>query len=125
MSILSPAESLGLAGAALDSRIRRAAGHVSDLTFARVAQRMRQDALENELTYERDGQYEPIPVMLRPLLAMNEQLAYVHHVCQRLTEALKRLPQLYLNDEKVARVIAITRRPFDSYPTFPRIAAAW
>ena len=107
-SILSPSESLGLAGAALDSRVRRAAGHVSDLTFAQIAQRMRQDAIDNELTYERDGQFEPIPVMLRPLLAMNDQMGYVHHVCQGLTDALKRLPALYLNDEKVRRVIAIT-----------------
>lgn len=107
-TILSPAESLGLAGAALDGRVRRAAGHVSDLTFARISDRLRQDAITNEFTYERDGQNEPIPIMLRPLLAMNEQMAYVHHVCQRLTEALKRLPQLYLNDENVERVIAIT-----------------
>ncbi len=107
-SILSPSESLGLAGRALDGRVRRAAGHVSDLTFARIAERLRQDAVDNEFTYERDGQNEPIPIMLRPLLAMNEQLAYVHHVCQRLTEALKRLPSLYLGDETVRRVIAIT-----------------
>ena len=60
------------------------------------------------VTYERDGKFEAIPIMLRPLLAMNEQLAYVHHVCQRLTEALKRLPSLYLNDANVKRVIAIT-----------------
>jgi carboxypeptidase Taq len=107
-SILSPSESLGLAGKALDGRVRRAAGHVSDLTFARIAERLRQDAIENEFTYERDGKNEPIPIMLRPLLAMNEQLAYVHHVCQRLTEALKRLPSLYLGDPDVRRVIAIT-----------------
>jgi carboxypeptidase Taq len=107
-SILSPSESLGLAGAALDSRVRRAAGHVSDLTFARIAERLHQDALTNQLTYERDGKYEAIPIMLRPLLAMNGQLSYVQHVCQRLTDALKRLPSLYLSDPDVRRVIAIT-----------------
>ncbi len=107
-SILSPSETAGLAGATLDSRIRRAAGHVSDLTFARIAQRLRDDALANELTYERDGKMEAIPVMLRPLLAMNEQLGYVQYVCQRLTEALKRLPSLYLNVEKIRRIVAIS-----------------
>lgn len=107
-AILSPSETLGLAGSSLDSRVRRAAGHVSDLTFAHISKRMRDDILLNDLTYERDGNMEPIPVMLRPLLAMNEQLAYVHHVCQRLTEALKRLPALYLNVEKIRKVIAIT-----------------
>lgn len=107
-SLLSPAETAGLSGATLDSRIRRAAGHVSDLTFATISKRMREDALANELTYERDGTMEPIPVMLRPLLAMSEQLGYVQYVCQRLTEALKRLPSLYLNNEKIRRIIAIT-----------------
>jgi carboxypeptidase Taq len=107
-AILSPSETLGLAGAALDSRVRKAAGHVSDLTFAQISKRLRDDALANELTYERDGTMEAIPVMLRPLLAMNEQMGYVHHVCQRLTEALKRLPSLYLNVEKIRKVIPIT-----------------
>lgn len=107
-TILSPNETLGLAGASLDSRVRKAASHISDLSFAQIGQRLRADALKNELTYERDGKFEPIPVMLRPLLAMNEQLSYVQHVCQRLTDALKRLPSLYLNDPAVKKVIAIT-----------------
>ena len=46
--------------------------------------------------------------MLRPLLAMSEQLDYVHYVCLRLTEALKILPQLYLDDEKIRKIIAIS-----------------
>lgn len=107
-SLLSPSETAGLSGATLDSRIRRAAGHVSDLTFSRIAKRLRDDALANELTYERDGQMEPIPVMLRPLLAMNEQLGYVQYVCQRITEALKRLPTLYLNVDTIRKIIAVT-----------------
>lgn len=107
-SLLSPSETAGLSGAALDSRIRRAAGHVSDITFARISKRLRDDALANELTYERDGKMEAIPVMLRPILAMQEQLGYVQYVCQRLTEALKRLPSLYLNVEKVRQIIKVT-----------------
>ena len=46
--------------------------------------------------------------MLRPLLVMPEQLSYVHHVCLQLTEALKRLPTLYLEDERVREIVAIT-----------------
>jgi len=107
-TILSPNETLGLAGATLDSRVRRAAGHITDLNYQQIAQRLREDAMANELTYERDGKFEPIPVMMRPLLAMNEQLSYVHHVCERLTDALKRLPSLYLSDPVVKKVIAIT-----------------
>ncbi len=32
----------------------------------------------------------------------------MHHVCLQLTEALKRLPTLYLEDERVRRIVAIT-----------------
>jgi hypothetical protein len=107
-TILSPNETLGLTGAALDSRVRKSASHINDLRFAQIGQRLRADAQKNELTYERDGKFEPIPVMLRPLLAMSEQLGYVQHVCQRLTDALKLLPSLYLNDPAVKKIIAIT-----------------
>ncbi|MBI1211167.1 MAG: hypothetical protein GC190_06865 [Alphaproteobacteria bacterium] len=106
--LISPIESLGLAGATLDSRVRKAASHISDLTYVGIAQNLLADAVANQMTYERDGKFEPIPIMLRPLLAMNDQLAYVHLVCLRLTEALKRLPSLYLNDENVRRIIPIT-----------------
>jgi carboxypeptidase Taq len=106
--VLSPAESLGLSGATLEGRVRRAAHHVADPTFARIADRLRTDAWANAMIYERDGEKEPIRIMLRPLLAMSEQLDYVHYVCLRLTEALKVLPQLYLDDEKVRKIIAIS-----------------
>lgn len=107
-SILSPNEALGLKGAALDSRVRRAGTHITDLAYRQIAQRLRDDALANELTYERDGAFEPIPVMMRPLLVMNEQVSYVNYVCEQLTDALKRLPSLYLSDPAVKRILAIT-----------------
>ena len=106
--LISPIESLGLAGATLDSRVRKAASHISDLTFGTIGQNLLTDVIASEMTYERDGKFEPIPIMLRPLLAMNEQMAYVHLVCLRLTEALKKLPSLYLNDPAIRRVIPIT-----------------
>src|SRR5882672_3286890 len=106
--VLSPAESLGLAGATLDGRVRRAANHVSDTTFSRIDDRLRADAFANQMIYEREGVIEPVRVMLRPLLAMREQLAYVHHVCLQLTEALRLFPSLYLEDENIRRILAIT-----------------
>ena len=106
--VLSPAESLGLSGASLDGRIRRAAHHVSDPVFARIAERLKADAWANQMIYERDGVQEPVRVMLRPLLAMREQLAYVHHVCIQLTEALKRFPALYFDDRRVRTILAVS-----------------
>ena len=106
--VLSPAEALGLSGATLEARIRRAANHVSDATFARIAERLRADAGGNEMIYEYEGVQEPVRLMLRPLLVMQEQLSYVHHVCLQLIEALKRLPDLYLQDEPIRKIVAIT-----------------
>jgi carboxypeptidase Taq len=106
--VLSPAEALGLSGATLEARIRRAANHVSDATFARIAERLRADARTNEMIYEHEGVQEPIRLMLRPLLVMQEQLAYVHHVCLQLIEALKRLPDLYLQDKQIRAILPIT-----------------
>ncbi|MFO1187301.1 MAG: carboxypeptidase M32 [Alphaproteobacteria bacterium] len=106
--ILSPAESLGLAGATLDGRIRRAAHHVSDAAFARIAQQLKADAFKNDLVYEHEGVRETVRVMLRPLLAMPEQLSYVHHVCQSVTDALKRVPVLHRQDVRVRQILAIT-----------------
>jgi len=106
--ILSPAEALGLSGATLEARIRRAANHVSDATFARIDERLRADARVNQLIYEHEGVEEPIRLMLRPLLVMQEQLSYVHHVCLQLIEALKRVPDLYLADERIRAILAIT-----------------
>jgi carboxypeptidase Taq len=106
--VLSPAEALGLSGATLEARIRRAATHVTDATFARIDERLRADARTNQMIYEHEGVEEPIRLMLRPLLVMQEQLSYVHHVCLQLIEALKRLPDLYLEDERIRAIVAIT-----------------
>ena len=106
--VLSPAEALGLSGATLEARIRRAANHVTDATFARIDERLRADARTNQMIYEHEGVEEPIRLMLRPLLVMQEQLSYVHHVCLQLIEALKRVPDLYLEDERIRAIVAIT-----------------
>ncbi len=106
--MLSPAEKLGLSGATLDNSVRRALNHVSDATLKRVAERLRINAEANSVVYERDGQREAVRIMLRPLLAMPEQINYVDHVCLKLAEALKQLPTLYLEDADVRRILAIT-----------------
>jgi carboxypeptidase Taq len=105
--LLTPAEALGLAGAHLDGRIRRALHQIADADLVRIATRLARDALDNDVSYERDGVLEPVRIMPRPLLVMPDQLGYVHHVCTQLTNALKRLPELYLTDPDVQQVLAI------------------
>jgi carboxypeptidase Taq len=106
--MLSPAEVLGLSGATLEARVCRAADSVANATLSRIAERLLADASANEMIYERDGAREVIRIMLRPLLAMPEQLGYVNHVCLRIIEALKRIPSLYLADERFRRILAIS-----------------
>ncbi|HTW35591.1 MAG TPA: hypothetical protein VMD53_13315 [Rhizomicrobium sp.] len=106
-AILSPAESLGLASAAGDSRLRNASHHVSDETLIRISDTLRDDALSNDVVYERAGEREPIRIMLRPLLAHRDQLTYVNTVCRRVTDALKRLPSLYLESADVRKLVAV------------------
>ncbi len=105
--MLTPAEELGLSGAALDARVRRAVSHIPDSTLAYVERRLADDARLNELIYERDGKIEPVRIMLRPLLIMPEQLSYLHSVCMRIVDALKRLPDLYLQDPAVRALLAL------------------
>ena len=65
--MLSPAELLGLSGATLDGRLRRAVHDVSDAMLQRVAERLRADALTHEVIYEHEGVAEAVRIMLRPL----------------------------------------------------------
>jgi carboxypeptidase Taq len=106
--VLSPAEQSGLSGAALETRVRRAALHVGDAELARAARRLMADAEASAVVYERDGVREAVRIMLRPLLVMPEQLSYVQRVCLEIVDALKRLPELYLEDPRIRRIVAIT-----------------
>ncbi|HXU57550.1 MAG TPA: hypothetical protein VN710_02310, partial [Verrucomicrobiae bacterium] len=106
--MLSPAESLGLSGATLEGRMRRAVHQVSDAVLQRIAQRLQADALTHEVIYEHEGVAEAVRIMPRPLLAMPEQLSYVHHVCLSIIEALKLTPALYLEDQRIRHIIAVT-----------------
>ena len=105
--VLTPAETLGLSGAILDARVRRAVNHIADAELDIVARRLTDDARANDLTYERQGVLEPVRVMLRPLLIMPEQQSYLHHVCTRAMAALARIPDLYVNDAEIRKLLPL------------------
>ncbi|HET6470558.1 MAG TPA: hypothetical protein VFG38_01885, partial [Pseudomonadales bacterium] len=105
--MLTPAEAVGLHGKRIDGRLRRAANRLSSATLAQFERRLRDDAWRNHVIYERDGVAEPVRIMLRPLGATQDQIAYVHHVCTVLTDALRRLGDLYLADADVRRTLAL------------------
>ncbi|MEO8224248.1 MAG: carboxypeptidase M32, partial [Gammaproteobacteria bacterium] len=105
--MLSPAEELGLAGAALDARVRRAVNHIPDATLHWLSRRLADDARLNGVVYERAGEIEPVRIMLRPLLVMPEQVTYLHNVCTVIVDALKRLPELYFSDPDVRAILPL------------------
>jgi hypothetical protein len=106
--MLTPIETLGLSGATLETRVRQALRDIPDATLRKLAAQLRADAFDNAVVYERAGVGEPVRIMLRPLLMMPEQLAYLHHACAKLVEALKRLPVLYFQDEAVREVMQLS-----------------
>jgi carboxypeptidase Taq len=122
---LTPAEQLGLAGAALDARVRQAVNFIPDSTLVHVARRLGEDARANDVVYVHEGTIETIRVMLRPLLIMPEQQGYLHQVCTRIMSALARLPELYARDPDVRSVVPLDdgeRALFDE--VWPAVAHA-
>ena len=107
-SSLTPFEERGLHGMSLDSRVRQAFYAVPPQVLADLDQRMTAEAFKRSLIYVRDGQAEAIRVMLRPTGIMPDQLAYLHYVSLTLINALKRLPDLYIQDFAIRSAVPLT-----------------
>jgi len=105
---LTPAEEQGLSGLSLDSQVRRAFFAMPSETVLDLVRRFPEEAARRKLTYMRDGQTETIRVMLRPTGVMPDQLAYLHFVSLTLINALKRLPELYIQDFAVRAAVPLT-----------------
>ncbi|MGH2521178.1 MAG: hypothetical protein ACRDH2_01635 [Anaerolineales bacterium] len=105
---LTPAEERGLRGLSLDSRVRRAFFAIPPQTITALVARMTEEAFRRKLVYMRDGQAEAIRVLLRPTGVMPDQLAYLHYVSLTLINALKRLPDLYVQDFAVREIVPLT-----------------
>jgi hypothetical protein len=96
--MLTPAEELGLGGLSLASRVRRAFYKSPPDEVIRLAADIREESARRHLIYLRDGKVDIIHVLPCPLTAMPDQLAYIHYVTQTVHNALKRLPDIYLQD---------------------------
>jgi carboxypeptidase Taq len=106
-TMLTPAEQLGLAGAALEARVRQAVNSIPASTLRHVARQLDDDARANDVIYAHDGVVDAVRIMLRPLLVMPEQLSYLHHVCSRIMSALARFPELYSRDADIRRLLPL------------------
>jgi hypothetical protein len=105
--MLTPAEEQGLSGLALASRVHRALERVGDTHIARLIDQLHQEAKARHLIYLHDGAMEAIRVLPCPITILPEQLAYIRHVTLTIEQALKRLPELYLNDDRVRETLRL------------------
>jgi hypothetical protein len=105
---LTRADESGLSGMSLDSRVRQIFYSIPPKTIAEMMNQMVEEAFKRKLIYVRDGQAEAIRVLLRPTAIMPDQVAYLHFVSLTLINALKRLPDLYIQDFAVREVAPLT-----------------
>jgi hypothetical protein len=106
--MLTPAEELGLSGLAVAGRVRQAFAKLPESAVLDLARRMREEAFRRHLIYLRDGAPDAIHVLPCPLTVLPDQLAYIHFVSLTILNALKRLPDLYLQDFAVREVLRVS-----------------
>src|SRR5258708_9461076 len=108
MAVLTPAEELGLSGLGLASRVRKAFYRIPEPQLLELMTRIREQAFRRHLIYLREGEWETIRVMPCPITVLPSQLAYIHSVSLTILNALKRLPEMYLQDFAIRDVLRLT-----------------
>ena len=106
--MLTPAEELGLSGLSLAGRVRKAFYTMSEPEVLALIERIREESFRRHLIYLRDGQVETVRVLPCPLTILPDQRSYIHSVSLTIQNALKRLPELYLQDFAVRDVLRIS-----------------
>lgn len=105
--MLTPAEEMGLSGLSLATRVRNAFEHIPEPELLRLMERIREEAVRRHLIYLRDGELDAIHVMACPLTMLPDQRAYLHYASLAIQNAMKRLPELYLEDETVRELLRL------------------
>lgn len=108
MAQLTSAEERGLIGTTLDAQLRRAFARLNPAEVQEVLGRMHEESMRRQIVYMRDSQAEVIPVMMRPTGVLPDQLGYMHFVALTLINALKRLPDFYIQDFAVRKVVPLS-----------------
>jgi hypothetical protein len=105
--MLTPAEELGLSGLSLAVRVRKAFYRISERQVVDLLGRIRDESFQRHLVYLRDGQMETIRVLPCPMTLLPDQRAYIHFASLTILNALKRLPELYIQDFAVRDVLRL------------------
>jgi hypothetical protein len=106
--MLTPAEEVGLSGLALATRVRKAFYEIPEAEQAQLIRSIRDESLRRHLIYLRDGKPDAVRVLACPMTALPDQLRYVQSVSLTILNALKRLPELYVQDFAVRDVLRLT-----------------
>src|SRR5688500_1736808 len=101
----SPAEASGLRGPRVAARVRQALYHLSAGELAAAHQRMGLAGARRHLEYFHDGRVEAIRVLPCPITLLPEQLIYLHSVARALHYALLRIPDLYMTEPAVRKLL--------------------
>lgn len=105
--MLTPAEELGLSGLNLASRVRKALYQVPEPELVALIRGIRDESYRRHLIYLRDGEWDTIRVLPCPITVLPDQLGYIHYVSLTIHNALKRLPELYMQDAAVRDLLRI------------------
>jgi hypothetical protein len=105
--MLTPAEEMGLSGLGLASRVRKAFYGIPEAGIVDLTHRIREQSARRHLIYMRDGESDTIHVLPCPITVLPDQLAYLHFVTLTIQNALKRLPEMYMQDFAVREVLRL------------------
>jgi hypothetical protein len=108
MSMLTPAEEIGLSGQRLAARVQSAIDNIPSDEMVGLIRSIRREAEERHLVYQRDGVDEIIRLLPTPITLRPDQLGYTHYVSQTLLNCLKRLPDLYFSVPEVRDLLRVT-----------------
>jgi hypothetical protein len=106
--MLTPAEELGLYGVKLAGLVRDAFHRIPEAELIRLVKDLREEGTRRHLFYLRDGQVETVRVLPQPVTVLPEQLSYVRYVSLTILNALRRLPDLYLEDAGIREVLPLS-----------------
>jgi hypothetical protein len=106
--MLTPAEELGLSGLGLASRVRRAFYRIPEPVLVERMRQIHDESLRRHAVYLRDGKPDAVHIMPLPVVALPDQVAYIHVVTLAIHNALKRLPELYFQDFAVREALRLT-----------------
>ncbi len=105
--MLTPAEEMGLSGLSLATRVRKAFEQIPEAELLALMERIHEEAVRRHVIYLRDGELDAIHIMACPLTMLPEQGAYLHYVSLTIQNAMKRLPELYMEDDAVRELLRL------------------